>query len=101
MDHGARMWWAVVVVGVLTRALLLAPPGVGGGGLGAARAASVAGAAGGDLAITTVAGDGEVAFAGDGGPAAQAQFSTLIQIALDAAGRQLYIADIGNRRIRR
>ncbi|HYR57968.1 MAG TPA: hypothetical protein VEO95_05045, partial [Chthoniobacteraceae bacterium] len=51
--------------------------------------------------ITTLAGNGQKGFAGDGGPAVQAQFSTLIQIALDAAGRQLYIADIGNRRIRR
>ena len=51
--------------------------------------------------ITSVAGNGQKGFAGDGGPAAQAQFSTLIQIALDPAGRQLYCADIGNRRIRK
>ena len=51
--------------------------------------------------ITTLAGNGKKGFAGDGGPAAAAQFSTLIQIALDASGKQLYCADIGNRRIRR
>jgi DNA-binding beta-propeller fold protein YncE len=51
--------------------------------------------------ISSLAGNGLKGFAGDGGPAAQAQFSTLIQIALDPAGKHLYIADIGNRRIRR
>ncbi|MEA3212093.1 MAG: hypothetical protein QOE70_5150 [Chthoniobacter sp.] len=51
--------------------------------------------------IATVAGNGKKGFAGDGGPAAQAQFSTLIQIALDPTGKQLFIADIGNRRVRR
>ena len=51
--------------------------------------------------ITTLAGNGQKGFAGDGGPAKGAQFSTLIQIALDPAGQHLYCADIGNRRIRR
>jgi DNA-binding beta-propeller fold protein YncE len=51
--------------------------------------------------VTTLAGNGKKGFAGDGGPAAQAQFSTLIQIALDRAGKQLFIADIGNKRIRK
>jgi len=51
--------------------------------------------------IEAVAGNGNKGFAGDGGPAAQAQFSTLIQIALDPSGKQLLIADIGNRRVRR
>src|SRR5204863_666967 len=51
--------------------------------------------------ISTLAGNGKKGFSGDGGPAAKAQFSTLIQIALDGAGKQLYIADIGNRRVRR
>ena len=51
--------------------------------------------------VSTLAGDGKAGFAGDGGPAAQARFSTLIQIALDAAGKQLYLADIGNKRVRR
>jgi len=51
--------------------------------------------------IRTAAGDGTKGFSGDGGPAAAALFSTLIQISLDPAGAQLYLADIGNRRIRR
>jgi DNA-binding beta-propeller fold protein YncE len=51
--------------------------------------------------ITTLAGNGQKGFKGDGGPAKDAQFSTLIQIALDPSGKQLYIADIGNRRIRK
>jgi len=51
--------------------------------------------------IQTMAGDGKKGFRGDGGPAAAAQFSTLIQISLDPAGAQLYLADIGNRRVRR
>ena len=51
--------------------------------------------------VTRLAGNGKAGFAGDGGPMAQAQFSTLIQIALDPAGKLLYCADIGNRRVRR
>lgn len=51
--------------------------------------------------ITSIAGNGQKGFSGDGGPAARAQFSNLIQIALDPAGKLLYCADIGNRRIRR
>jgi DNA-binding beta-propeller fold protein YncE len=51
--------------------------------------------------ITTVAGNVKKGFAGDGGPAKDAQFSSLIQIAMNPAGNKLYCADIGNRRIRR
>jgi sugar lactone lactonase YvrE len=51
--------------------------------------------------ISTVAGTGTKAFGGDGGPAAEASFSTIIQIALSPDAKQLYIADIENRRIRR
>ena len=50
--------------------------------------------------ITTVAGTGAAGFSGDGGPAAGAQLSSPTAIALDAAGN-LYIADLGNNRIRR
>lgn len=50
--------------------------------------------------ITTVAGTGEQGYAGDNGPAVAAKFSQPHSIALDHAGG-LYIADIGNHRIRR
>ena len=51
-------------------------------------------------AISTVAGTGTAGFAGDGGPATKAQFRQPHSIALDGRGG-LYIADIGNHRIRR
>jgi streptogramin lyase len=50
--------------------------------------------------ISTVAGTGEAGFAGDGGPALSARFRQPHSIALDGAGG-LYVADIGNHRIRR
>ena len=50
--------------------------------------------------IHTVAGNGKAGFAGDGGPARQAEFNRPHSIALDQQGG-LYIADIGNHRIRR
>ncbi len=50
--------------------------------------------------ISTVAGTGERGYAGDGGPATKAKFSVPHSIALDDAGG-LYVADIGNHRIRR
>jgi streptogramin lyase len=50
--------------------------------------------------ISTVAGTGAPGFAGDGGPAAQAQLRQPHSIAFDAQGR-LLICDIGNHRIRR
>ncbi len=55
--------------------------------------------------ITTIAGTGEIGYSGDGGPATKAKFNRPHSIALsaDADGQsgQLYIADIGNHRIRR
>jgi sugar lactone lactonase YvrE len=50
--------------------------------------------------ITTVAGNGIQGFSGDGGPSTNAQMNELIGVALDAVGN-LFIADLGNGRIRR
>ena len=50
--------------------------------------------------ITTIAGTGERGYSGDGGPAVEAQFNGTFGIALGAGGRKLYVADLGNRRIR-
>ncbi|MBL8827905.1 MAG: hypothetical protein JNM18_13090 [Planctomycetaceae bacterium] len=50
--------------------------------------------------ISTIAGTGKVGFSGDGGPATQATFRQPHSIALDAEDN-IYIADIGNHRIRR
>ncbi len=49
--------------------------------------------------VTTVAGNGIAGFSGDGGPAVNAQFSFPESVAVDNSGN-LYIADIGNQRIR-
>ena len=50
--------------------------------------------------ITTVAGNGTPGFSGDNGPATAASLCSPSGVALDAAGN-LYIADQGNKRIRR
>jgi len=50
--------------------------------------------------ITTIAGNGTAGFSGDGGPASGAQLNLPYGLALDAAG-DLYIADLGNNRVRR
>jgi len=50
--------------------------------------------------ISTVAGTGKQGFGGDGGPATKALFNRPHSIALDHKGG-LYVADIGNHRIRR
>jgi hypothetical protein len=49
--------------------------------------------------ITTVAGDGNCRFSGDGGPAISAQLCFPLDVAVDSAGN-LYIADANNGRIR-
>jgi uncharacterized protein (TIGR03437 family) len=50
--------------------------------------------------ITTIAGTGVGGFSGDGGPATKAQIQQPYGIAVDPAGT-LYIADLGNNRIRK
>src|SRR5439155_9007367 len=50
--------------------------------------------------ITTVAGDGNSVFRGDGGPATSATLSGPKGVILDGTGN-LFIADTGNNRIRR
>ena len=49
--------------------------------------------------ITTIAGTGEPGYGGDGGPAAEAQLASPIALAVDGSGN-IYIADLGNYRIR-
>ncbi|MGH9034616.1 MAG: hypothetical protein ACRD0O_02545, partial [Acidimicrobiia bacterium] len=51
--------------------------------------------------ITTVAGNGTPDATGDGGPADAALVKDPKTLAMDAEGRNLYIADTGNNRIRR
>ena len=50
--------------------------------------------------ISGLAGTGRKGFAGDGGPAAQAEFNGIYCIALDEGEAVLYLADLENRRIR-
>ena len=50
--------------------------------------------------VTTIAGTGTAGFSGDGGPASAAQLNLPYGLAVDAAGN-LYIADLGNNRVRR
>ncbi len=52
-------------------------------------------------ALTSFAGTGAAGYAGDGGTANAAAFKGVFAIALDPAQRNLYIADLSNRRIRR
>ncbi len=51
--------------------------------------------------VATIGGTGKKGFIGDGGPAGEALFGSVIQIALDSRAEHLYVADIENRRIRR
>ena len=50
--------------------------------------------------IRAFAGTGEKGFSGDSGPAAKAKFGGIYCIAFDPSGRQMYLADLDNRRIR-
>ncbi len=51
--------------------------------------------------IATLAGTGEKSFSGDNGPALRAAFNGAFAIALSPDEKSLYVADLGNRRIRR
>lgn len=53
-----------------------------------------------DGSLTIIAGTGESGFSGDGGPANQAQLSLPADVAVDQQGN-IYIADLGNNRVRR
>ena len=72
---------------------LLAAPAPAGTAVSAADVAS-------PLDITTVAGDSEVGFGGDGGPAVAAQINAPTGVAVDEQGN-FFIADHDNHRIRR
>src|SRR5271170_5221634 len=50
--------------------------------------------------ITTLAGTGEAAFSGDGGPAARAGLAEPNGLAFDATERRLYITDVADHRVR-
>jgi DNA-binding beta-propeller fold protein YncE len=51
--------------------------------------------------ISAFAGTGQKGFSGDGGPAVQAQFSGVHCVAFDPDQKNLYLADLDNRRIRK
>jgi len=53
-----------------------------------------------DGPLTVVAGNGEIGFGGDGGPAIEAMLWTPMDVAFDSQGN-MYIADTGNERIRK
>jgi sugar lactone lactonase YvrE len=50
--------------------------------------------------VTTLAG-GEKGFGGDGGPARDARFDQAYHVALDATAKNLFVCDLGNRRVRK
>ena len=51
--------------------------------------------------ISTVAGSGKAGYSGDGGPATKAEFDGTFAIDVDPTGRNLYVADLGNKRVRK
>jgi sugar lactone lactonase YvrE len=90
--------------GPATRAQLANPDGVAVDGTGAIYIAEYGNnrvrRVGADGTITTVAGTSISGFAGDGGPATQAQLAHPTGVAVDSTGA-LYIADQFNNRVRR
>lgn len=51
--------------------------------------------------IAAFAGTGEKGFSGDGGPAAKAKFGGIYSVAFDAGGKNIVLADLDNRRVRK
>jgi DNA-binding beta-propeller fold protein YncE len=51
--------------------------------------------------VNAFAGTGEKGFSGDGGPAAKAKFGGIYSVAFDAAGKNIVLADLDNRRVRK
>ncbi len=51
--------------------------------------------------VTAFAGTGEQGFSGDGGPAEKATFNGVFCVSFDPARKNLYITDLGNKRIRK
>jgi DNA-binding beta-propeller fold protein YncE len=51
--------------------------------------------------VTAFAGTGEKGYAGDGGPALQAKFGGCFCVSFDPAGKNLFVTDLDNRRIRK
>lgn len=50
--------------------------------------------------LSTFAGTGKAGFLGDGEPAAKARFNETYHVTLDTAGKNLYVVDLKNQRIR-
>src|SRR4029453_8848867 len=50
--------------------------------------------------VPAFAGTGKKGYAGDGGPAKDAEFNGVFGIAFNRQGNKLYVADLGNRRVR-
>jgi DNA-binding beta-propeller fold protein YncE len=50
--------------------------------------------------VSTLAGTGDAGFGGDGGPPLQASFSTTMTATLSPDQNRIYVADIGNHRVR-
>jgi len=90
--------------GPATQAILRQPGGVAADGNGNLYIAETAGhrvrKVGRSGAITTLAGTGVAGFSGDGGPSGQAQLASPYGVAADILGN-IYIADLGNARVRR
>lgn len=51
--------------------------------------------------VAAFAGTGEKGYAGDGGPALKAKFGGIYSVAFDAAGKNIVLADLDNRRVRK